>query len=262
MLAEELVRDVALRLGAEGIAVMPVKGAFLQRWLYDDPSERPLTDVDMLVAPGGLELAREILIRAGYRETGRPSVGAIELSNPFLLTLDLHPHLFHPTRYRLSTEGLFDRSIADEALFDVTVRIPSPLDAYAHAIGKFGSDHLTAAAVFQLEEIARIGNRLAESESDIAAHLSRCGMRRVARYVLQLVCEATNDELSRTVLQTLPADPLGRGIAALSRTALDRLPASSRLGAIFAHLLNDTLPRGLRSGLSAMRGTRSTCLTS
>lgn len=258
MLAEELVRDVATRLGAKSIPVMPLKGAFLQRWLYDDPSERPTTDVDMLVVPGELARARAILVRAGYRETGRPSVGAIELSNPFLLTLDLHPHLFHPTRYRLSTEGLFARSIVDETLFGVPVHIPSPLDVYAHAIGKFGSDHLTAAAVFQLEEIARIGNRLPEAASDIAAHLSCCGMRRVARYVLRLVCEATDDELSRTVLDALPADPLGGGIAALSRTALALLPPASRTGAIFAHLLNDTLPRGLRSGLCAMNSTRST----
>ena len=255
-LAEELVRDVAVRLGEQGISVMPLKGVLLQRWLYDDPSERPITDVDMLVAPGQLATARGILVRAGYRETGRSRIGPIELSNPFQLALDLHPSLFHPARYRFPTESLFDRSSTDESLFGVQVSLPDPLDTYAHANGKFGSDHQTAAALFKLEEIARIGNRLSASPSQIAAHLTYCGMRRVARYVLWLGHEATGDALSRAVLEALAPDPLGRAIAAVSRTALGLLPPHSRTGAIFAHLLNDTLPRGLWSGLRSLRGTR------
>ena len=252
LLAQELVRDAATHMARAGIGVMPVKGALLQHWLYADPSERALTDVDLLVRPSHLPKAAEALERAGYRVVGRSlEVGAVHLKTPFELILDLHPRLFSQGRYRMSTYEVFADASLDEALFGTPVWVPSPVDAYAHLVGKFGSDHLNRRALDRLDEIARLGSRLGELSIDVAAHLVRRGMRRVARYVLPLVHEATGDEVSADVCQALPVDPVGEGIARVARPVLSQVSPYSKVGSVVAHTLNDTIGRGICSGLMA-----------
>jgi hypothetical protein len=252
LLATELVGDVARRLGEAGISVMPVKGALLQHWLYGDPAERPLTDVDLLVRADDLEMAVEYLEAARYRQTRHRTVGGMVMETPFGLMLDLHSQLFDHVRYRMPTEDLFMRGSEDRELYDASVRLPSPLDVYAHLIGKFGSDHLNAGSTARLDEIARMAARLDVSPEMAARHLRHCGMRRVSRYVLPLVYEAAGDPFALQALDHLPFDPIGRGIVALAKPTLAAASPDSRIGALMAHLLNESLPRGLYSGARAL----------
>ena len=252
LLATELVGDVARTLGEAGISVMPVKGALLQHWLYGDPAERPLTDVDLLVRADDLEIAVEHLEAAGYRRTRHRTVGGMVMETPFGLMLDLHSQLFDRARYRLPTGDLFARSSEDQVLFGASVRLPSPLDVYAHLIGKFGSDHLNAGSTARLDEIARMATRLDASPELAARHLRHCGMRRVSRYVLPLVYEATGDTFAPQVHDRLPPDPIGQGIVTVAHPALAWASPDSRTGALVAHLLNESLPRGVHSGVRAL----------
>jgi len=231
---------------------MPVKGALLQHWLYDDPTERPLTDVDLLVLSADLEEAVKQLESAGYRSLARPSFGPVVLQTPFGLALDLHPSLFDAARYRLRTEDLFARSTEDTRIYAVCVQLPSPLDVYAHLIGKFGSDHLDGRATGPLDEIARMASRINAPPETVAQHLVLCGMRRVSRYVLPLVHQTMNEPFAGQVHSWLPFDPIGRCIAAFASSSLQDAPAGSRSGALVAHLLNDSLPRAARSGARAL----------
>lgn len=250
--ATGLVADVAEKLASSGIAVMPVKGALLQHWLYEDPSERPLTDVDLLVRPGALQQATELLEAAGYWRTHHSSVGGIVMRTPLGLMLDLHSQLFDCARYRLPTDEVFARSSEDDSLYGTSVRLPSPLDAYAHLIGKFGSDHLDARSLGRLDEISRMSARLEISPKTAARHLVHCGMGRVARYVLPLVHQTTGDGFALQAYGHLPLDPIGRGIVAIANPVLAAASPESRAGALIAHLLNESLPRGLRSGTRAL----------
>jgi hypothetical protein len=252
MAASALVADVAATLEPTGIAVMPIKGALLQHWLYDDPADRPLTDVDLLISEADFPDARRALLAAGYRCTNHSNVGGAVFETRFGLMLDLHCRLFGPARYSLPTAALFARSVADGDLFGVPVRLPSPLDAYAHLVGKAGSDHIHAYARERLREIQRLGHWLDLPADTIAEHLVGCGMRRVARYVLALVARNTNDPLSLRIVDALPADPLGGALARLADAILARVPADSTLGAVVAHSLNDRLLRGARSGVAAL----------
>ena len=252
MLATELVGDVARRLAGSGIRVMPVKGALLQHWLYADPSERPLTDVDLLVRPEDFGEAVERLEAAGYWRTRHGSVGGSVMQTPLGLALDLHSQLFDQARYRMPTQDLFRRGTEDCVLYGASVQIPSPLDVYAHLIGKFGSDHLDAGSTARLDEIARMATRIDASPKTVARHLRHCGMRRVSRYVLPLAHRTTGDAFSLTVYDCLAPDPVGQGIVAIANPLLARASASSRVGALVAHLLNESLPRGVRSGARAL----------
>lgn len=250
--ATALVEDVARKLARSGIQLMPVKGALLQHWLYDDPTERPLTDVDLLVRPDELNKAVNQLESSGYQTLGRVGFGAVVMQTRFGLALDLHPSLFDRARYKLPTHELFARSVEDRSLFAVGVRLPAPLDVYAHLIGKFGSDHLDERATARLDEIARMSSRIDASPEAVARHLVHCGMRRVSRYVLPLVQQAASDPFARRVYDCLPFDPMGQCIAAFAHLGLKGAPALSRSAALIAHLLNDSLPRGAHSGIRAL----------
>jgi hypothetical protein len=252
MLATELVGDVARRLAEAGIQVMPVKGALLQHWLYDDPSERPMTDVDLLVRPGDLGAAVDLLETAGYTRTRHRSVGGWVLQTPFGLALDLHSQLFDRARYRMLTHDLFERSTEDRVLYGASVQLPSPLDVYAHLIGKFGSDHLDARATSRLDDIARMTARLGAPPEAVARHLRDCGMRRVSQYVLPLTHSRLGDPFSLSVCECLGPDPVGRLVVVIADPLLARASANSWVGALVAHMLNESLPRGVRSGVRAM----------
>ena len=252
MAADALVGDVARRLSEPGIPVMPVKGALLQHWLYDDPTDRPLTDVDLLVAPQDLERAVRLLEQAGYRRTRHSSVGGIVMQTPLGLALDLHPSLFDAARYRMRTEDLFARSTEDTALYAAPVQLPSPLDVYAHLIGKFGSDHLDRRATGRLFEIARMASLIDPPAETVAEHLVDCGMRRVSRYVLPLVHQTMHEPFAAKVHSSLPFDLVGACIATLASSSLHNAPAVSRRGALLAHSLNDSLSRAARSGARAL----------
>ena len=252
MAASALVADVAATLEPTGIPVMPIKGALLQHWLYDDPADRPLTDVDLLVPEAGLGPAIRALAAAGYRLTEHTSVGGAVLETRFGLMLDLHGRLFGSARYLLTTDALFARSVANRDLFGAAVRLPSALDVYAHLIGKAGSDHIHEDARDRLGEIRRLGHWLGLPAEAIAEHLRVSGMRRVARYVLRLVDRSTDDPLSLRIVDALPPDPMGGALARCADAILARVSPDSRLGAVVAHSLNDTLLLGARSGAAAL----------
>lgn len=257
LVASEIVTDVAKRLAEAEIPVMPVKGALLQRWLCDSRSVRPLTDVDLLVPPAHLGRAVAQLESAGYRRVGGSSVGAVVMRTPLALALDLHPRLFDAARYRLPTHELFARAVVDTSLYGVRVWLPSRLDAYAHLVGKFGSDHLDARSTERLFEIAELGGQLDAPPRVVADHLVRCGMGRVSRYVLALVHRTTDDRVSLAALERLPPDRIGDAIAAMADQLLPRCAPSSSAGAVIAHLMNDSLPRALVSGArGALRRSR------
>jgi hypothetical protein len=183
---------------------------------------------------------------------GRSGVGAVIMQSPFGLALDLHCRLFDSARYRMPTDDLFARSSEDHAIFGAAVRLPAPIDVYAHLVGKVGSDHLDSRAVARLDEITRMGKRLDTSPRTVAWHLVHCGMRRVSRYVLPLVHHSTGDLFALQVHDCLPVDSIGQGIVVLVRPVLAASSPHSWTGAVMAHLLNDSLPRGLRSGIRAL----------
>ena len=63
--------------GQAGLAVIPLKGAWLSETVYDDPAQRTMSDVDLLVRSEDLDAAHAHLLARGYR------VMQNTLHNPF-----------------------------------------------------------------------------------------------------------------------------------------------------------------------------------
>lgn len=81
---ESRLRDSLAVLHGAGIRVMLLKGAALAHTVYPGVRQRPMSDLDLLVDPSNAQLARRVLLSAGWREI----VGGIPDS-----VYDRHHHL-------------------------------------------------------------------------------------------------------------------------------------------------------------------------
>lgn len=110
-------RDESLEvLRRAGIPCLVLKGSALARTWYHDPSLRPFLDVDLLVAPGEMAHAREVLRQRGFQELqgAQAPHHALPLQHPGLpCAVELHHDL---TRLlvpnRPSFDDLYARSIS------------------------------------------------------------------------------------------------------------------------------------------------------
>jgi hypothetical protein len=67
MAVEAATPDLLSALRDDGIDVVVMKGATFAVWLYDDPRERPFSDIDLLLRSDDFAAAERVLTRLGYR---------------------------------------------------------------------------------------------------------------------------------------------------------------------------------------------------
>ena len=210
----ELVRRLATLLAAAGIEAVLLKGALLQQAVYDDPAERPVNDLDLLVGAADFERV--------FRVPGSRFV------------VDLHRELFFPGQFRLRGREVIARARQDTKLFDAPLLVPDPYDLYAHLFGHFVLAWLTTRELHHPRDFERVARRFQLEARRCAETLARCGMARAAHYALPLL----GDPFSLEVLQALPPDPLATPLARLVRAIVPRLPANRGVGLLAPKLLH------------------------
>jgi len=253
--ATQLIGRAVLRACVElfepsGIRVMPLKGIWLQEFVYRESLDRSISDVDVLVPSGQYAAARSLLERAGWRlRAQNESESAYE--HPELpLPLDLHARLFTPGAFRVPVQHLFARSRPDSAAFGVTVWLPDPLDVLAHLVGHaLKSGNAWRCGGHELVDIPRLAVAQRLAAPACAERLDELGLARAARFVLpltaaQAACSVTGGAaFASEVVAQLPPDPLG---AALCQAALWLRPrAQRRAPAFLGFALDSSLWRGM-----------------
>ncbi|MFM5924478.1 MAG: nucleotidyltransferase family protein [Novosphingobium sp.] len=141
----DLAETIAL-LDHEGFAVVALKGAWLSTQAYPEAAQRPMRDIDLLVAPDGVMAAYELLLAAGYQPEGESEMPLADV-----VRLDKHmPPLIAPrgTRVELhhrlwERDGRLDHAspasdevkVRDRArITPEGLRYPAPDDLLAHLI--------------------------------------------------------------------------------------------------------------------------------
>jgi hypothetical protein len=223
-----LLESTAAILGRAGIPIMPLKGIWLQRLVYADPSERLISDVDVLVPDGSYERACALLVAAGWKLRSSNVCESSYHAPGLPLPLDLHRQLFTRRSFRLSTAQLFARGQPDSALFGTGVVLPDPLDGLAHVLGHFVKARGYAGRFdHALRDVPLLAAKCGLDPSRCAAHLADCGMARAARYALPLMAADDPAGFAAAVLHALPADPLGAALAHAMRALRARCAAQS-----------------------------------
>ncbi len=220
--SEAVLRDALRALHGAAVEVMPLKGVLLRRLVYDDPADRPVGDVDLLVRGRDVRRAHEALAAAGFEPIFlEPSERERSFRHRRLgLLVDLHWQLFYEDYFDFDAAGLFARARWDETSFSTPVWRMSPLDLYAHVLVHAGFTAWVQPAP-RLYDIARVADRLRVDPAAAAAHLRACGMSAFARYALRLAARDGDPTHPRAVLAALGRDP-ARDLAA--RAVLAAVP--------------------------------------
>ena len=248
----EVLKRCARTLAPHGIYVMPLKGLWLQSYVYERPDERAITDVDVIVPETAYRTAERALTAAGF-EARVSNVSEVALAAPDLpLPLDLHAQLFMPGAFALPSRELFARASGPVELEGARIMLPDPLDALSHLVGHIVKSRAAPDDPMRTRDLTAVVQRFGLRGGEIAARLHAAGMARAARYALSHV--AHTDPVLAEALSALPRDPAGELIAracARAHTALEATPRGSRLHratrALPGFLLERSLPVAARS---------------
>lgn len=235
-------------LNRAGIIPMPLKGVLLQHLVYRDPSDRLLSDADVLIPPGRFDEAIAALRAEGHRVAPEGRAGATTKGPRAHLDVDVHRRLFSPGLYALDAQQMFARGTLEPTLFGAVVVIPDPLDLYAHLVGNFAKGRHGARDTPQVRDFAAVASHYGLAPEAVAHHLEAHGLARAARYALPHAAE-NGDDFAASVLTRLRPDPLGVLSAAAARALTTRFGGDASVSLLAAHLVNTTLPRGAGSAL-------------
>lgn len=253
MLAARMVQRVAGLL-APDVRVMPVKGVLLARTFYDDPSERALSDCDVVVVGASAREAAARLVRAGFRVavwSNDPNV--VDLVDPALpgIHVDLHARPL-PVGYGAVTAAwLAQGAREDESLFGARVLVPDDRRLLVHLLGNIQRDHVFNAQPHTADDVARVLERSPYGVDAFAATIRDARLRVGCWSALRWVESRTGSERARAL-----RDALHLGAAAtrwaearerVLRSAADRSPPplASR---VVARCVSDA-PRDVLAGI-------------
>jgi hypothetical protein len=108
-LSREIPRVID-QLTDAGVAVAPIKGLSYATALYDVPAARPMTDVDLLVAPGHDARARRVLERIGMVVRADVPMHHASMWERDGLVIDLHRDILPTGRGRIALDDLWART--------------------------------------------------------------------------------------------------------------------------------------------------------
>lgn len=244
----EVLRRATWALRPLGVYAMPLKGVWLQSWVYERPDERAISDVDVIVPEAAFVPAARALLDAGFvRRSSNASEAAFELPGA-PLPVDVHARLFMPGAFALPTHALFARASAPVEIEGARVVLPDPLDALCHLVGHLVKSRHAPDDPVYTRDFCAVVERFSLSAPAIARRLDDAGMARAARYAFADV--AARDPTFAQALGALPRDAAGEWLAracvrARSLEASEVPLGTSRLGRAARALPGFVLERSL-----------------
>ena len=221
----------------------------MHEFVYDDPSERPITDVDALVPEADYGRALESLRSAGFQLRTSNVFQTVLLAPGLPLPLDLHRRLFARSSFHMPSRELFARGQHDRERYGVELVLPAPRDVFAHLVGHFvksrgGEDSQR----FQLRDFGALAERCALEPRSTAEHLVDCGLARASRYALLCVpSELDARGFCRSTLAALPRDHTGSACATSMLRLRKSVSARSSLAMLPGFVLEPSLPAAVGS---------------
>lgn len=140
----------------EGVDVVPVKGILSARTLYEDVSERVITDIDVRVLPRDLRrverLARQRGWRVAYHMRAYDNV-LLEIDGR---DVDVEAHFGMPGGSTLTVRDLISRSTREERTYGFPVLVPDPHDHALLLVLNAFKDHMAQAMAWAIEDLSRV----------------------------------------------------------------------------------------------------------
>jgi Uncharacterised nucleotidyltransferase len=246
LVGSSVLRQAAGVLVRHGIFVMPLKGVWLQHFVYREPGQRVITDVDVLVSEQRYADACGALVEAGWSPQGG-NVSESSYCAPGLpLPLDLHKRLYSRAAFRMSSRELFERSRPDSTTFGVAVVLPDPVDVLAHLIGHALKSRAGLSSDSNvLRDIPQLAAAFVLDPTHCAARLEHYGLARAARFVLPLTAAHDASGFGAAILRALCFDPVGVAVTQAMKALSAHMGSQSQLSALPGFALESSLGRGV-----------------
>lgn len=244
-------------LAAHGIETCLLKGAALAVSAYPDPALRPMSDVDILVRPGDLLRAAEVLRQSGWHTPFTFDAAVVVEAHAAPFTNETHGSIdLHWRSLDAPEESVGDHSLwaaSRPVVFsDAPTRVPAPADLLLHACvsgQRFGEDVgcrwvADALAILASE---REGVDWARLETEARRH----GESRAAADALDYLRHAFDARVPGEVLARLFAERVGWWESLAARA---RREAPERRGPLLATALHIDAYRRRSAGGVIPRG--------
>jgi hypothetical protein len=183
--------------------VVPVKGCLLARRFYDDPTDRPVSDCDLVVLGISSHALSRKLTTAGWRVADWSNdSNVVDMSHPEIpgIRADLHTRPLPLGYGAVSAAWLAEGSREDTTLFGAPVLIPDDRKLLVHLLGNILRDHITHARPHTSVDVINVIAKSPFSVSDFA-HTIRDARLRLGCWAALEHVAATTREVRATSLQ-------------------------------------------------------------
>jgi hypothetical protein len=245
LVGRSVLQECVRVLAPLGIPVLPLKGIWLQHFVYRDQPTRLISDVDVLVPHSDYERARSALRQAGWQQLVEDVTESSFVAQGLPLAIDLHRDLYTRGAFHTSLAGVFARARPDSEAFACPVLLPDPLDVLSHLVGhalKGGS--AWAGEGNEFSDIPRLAEAFALTPERCAERLVDDGLARAARFVLPLTAAHDPSGFGARTLACLPDDRLGQWLVHALRRWQRAQPKHPRAHTVVGFMLDSSLWRG------------------
>jgi hypothetical protein len=203
--AVSVLRKVVEVAASAGVTVAPVKGVVLSRWLYDDVSDRPYRDLDLLIARDDLARMRTAVEARGWPiQVHSPEMGELELTVD-RLTVELHAEFGRRDLSRLTIAELLARATADVSTFPFEIRRIDDVDHFLLLVANVTKKAFTYANPHQPEDLERFVARLRPRWGELLERVRSARLQTALRNVALWMADEHRSALFREFLGTMPA---------------------------------------------------------
>ncbi len=208
--------------------MIPLKGALLARTVYDSPDERPLVDVDILVATPAPWVALRRLVQAGFILESWSADLHFQLRSPTVrgLPLDLHLRPLPRGMGRVDTPWLTVGARMDRVLYGVPLVIPDIRRTFVAVVGAVARDLFARSPAHSTEDLARIVERSPFPPTDFAWAARDARLALTTWTTLGWALESRPSRPLASVMNLLCPSPVARRRALRWRRCLESAAAS------------------------------------
>jgi len=203
--AVSVLRKVIDVATAAGVTVAPVKGVVLSRWLYDDVSDRPYRDLDILIARDALPRMFAAVDARGWPiQVHSPEMGELEFTVD-RLTVEIHAEFGRRDLSRLSIADLLARATVDGRTFPFEIRRIDDIDHFLLLVANVTKKAFTYANAHQPDDLDRFVARLRPRWGELIERVRAARFLTAVRTVAVWMAEENGSALFGELLHAMPA---------------------------------------------------------
>ena len=205
--AVSVLRKVVDAATAAGITVAPVKGVVLSRWLYDDVSDRPYRDLDLLIARDDLPRMFAAVGGRGWPiQVHSPEMGELEFTVD-RLTVELHAEFGRRDLSRLVIADLLARATMEGDTFPFQIRRIDEVDHFLLLVANVTKKAFTYANAHQPADLDRLLARLRPRWGELLERAGAARFLTAVRDVAVWMADEHTSALFAEFLGAMPASP-------------------------------------------------------